>query len=66
MLCAALPAVLAGLTLAVPNWLEAVTGVNPDGDGTAERVAILVLALLNLVGAAAEQEVAPCPPVLER
>jgi hypothetical protein len=54
VLCAALLAVLAGLTLAVPDWIEALTGINPDGgDGTAERVAFLVLALLSLAGVAA-------------
>lgn len=43
---------LAVLTLAVPDWIEAVSGLEPDGGGGALEWGIVVVALLICITAA--------------
>jgi hypothetical protein len=47
---AALTGVLAVVTLLVPDWIEAVTGADPDhGDGTLEVFIVLALAVVSVI-----------------
>lgn len=49
---AALAAVAAALTLLVPDWIEALTGLDPDaGSGAVEVTAVLALAGIALLAA---------------
>lgn len=48
--CATAAAVLASLTLLWPDWIEALTGINPDhGNGSFEWMLVIGLAVVSVV-----------------